>query len=291
MPTHADLLAAKGREHADRFEAHSKTAGMLFFRDIINKEAMAREAFEADPPVGYHPEYLWKQVTGRKEETEALSRDARNWRLPYPWTSARVDRSEVDGLNHGSGVKTFANIRDTWYNVMHRDATALSRFHRDRADRPPSRGHMPRYLDPNGQPLSALESARVRAELEGHRTRVLRGGGGATSRTTASRGSGASRHTRRSRPRSAVLSSRSALSSSRRGPGARTRDNDRTGALPPTARSAVHAKHAVERAVRQKRQQRKLGRGGASARSLDSRASTNTWLALGHTSRSRRMRK
>ena len=53
MPTAADLLVTKGRQHADRFSNHAETAGMLFYRDVCNKEIMAREAFEECPPTDY----------------------------------------------------------------------------------------------------------------------------------------------------------------------------------------------------------------------------------------------
>ena len=145
MPTQAQLLAEKqNKKGGDRFAPHAQTAGMLFYRDVINKEAMARDKFEADPPSDYEVRHLWRAVTGRREEQQKFSKECRNWAVDYPWTSARVDRSDVDGLRHGSGVRTYHNKRDTWYNVLHRDATALSRFHRDKADRPPSPGHMPR---------------------------------------------------------------------------------------------------------------------------------------------------
>lgn len=311
MPSKAALAAEERRAKQDRFGAHAETAGMLFYRDVISKEMMAKEAFETNPPVDYRVDYLWKAVTGRRAETEKLSQESRHWKLPYPWTSARVDRSDVDGLNHSSGVRTYDNIRDTWYNVMHRDATALSRFHRDKADRPPSPGHMPRYLAADGECLDSMQSARVRADLKQSQQLYL---------TQGRVGGGYTKHNQR--PRSAALSSRSALRSTRRGHGAgssTSRSRASTAGRrkrPPTAGSSRHrgrghsqawdvpgaaggidrmpssAKQAVLRALQEKHRQRKANRrGGLSHRSMKSSLSSNTWLSLGHTARSGRTRR
>lgn len=298
MPTAAQQLAAKASKQGDRFSQHALTAGMLFYRDVINKEMMAREQFEAEPPVDYKVMHLWRAATGRREEEKEIRQESRHWRLPYPWTSARVDRADVDGLHHASGVRTYHNKRDTWYNVMHRDATALSRFHRDKADRPPSRGHMPRYLDAQGNPVSSVESARIRAEW--HATRLPPAHPPPTPLSQRLPLESTRQRARsRSRPQSAAAGARRRGRSSARSSvrslhdvgGMRDRGHGRSGGSSAWGvdGSAGYAKRAVERALQAKRVRRKSGVGGGggmSYRSLSSNASNNTWRSLGHTARS-----
>lgn len=114
------MIKRPKKKEADRFAAHTTNVALWFTRDIIGKEYKAVDMYNDRAAAGvndsYKVRYPWTPPTDRSgiERRERRKLLAREYEVDYPWTSARVDRADLDGSSlRGDGVRTFADYHDS----------------------------------------------------------------------------------------------------------------------------------------------------------------------------------